>query len=403
MLIDVYRNRCLHWIGNLARNATRTHLGCAMNAQVASKYFGLRVELGPPKVIYSHSDTGAGINRMAIALSTERRVLLLRVLPRTSPGHCGKNVSLEEMLIILEAAVSAKSARCYVSNVNSIISDDDTETERNEKNQIYIAEIKRDPKNRTVTLLINRGNPNAVAPALVTPSSNDVTYIKPSKDQTPGASAHLVISTEWTGGFHAGALEKMAHVATSLTQAAINAIISRATAGDPKYIYEYQTKKGKKTETVRDRYAPIVILERMPSEKLRTDLDRGELSAITLTKKVTAYNGIGPKQQIRYQEQKLVIHTTHKDASAMRKLIEGVETFGKEQKYESITLHIEKLPNGQTSSPTLQFSETEDALEILYSRAKVINGFDILLEGLYESICPQIEAKIIALLVGAPV
>jgi len=340
---------------------------------------------------------------MAIALKTERRVLLLRIKPRIHPADCPKTTNLDEIISLLEASLRAGTARCYITQSEAIIADDDKETERDEKNQIYIADIKRDTKAKTISLLINRGNPNAVSPALLTPSSNDVAYVSPGAKQTPGTSAHLVISTEWTDGFHRAGFEKMPHVSTSLTSAAIDAIISRAVAGNTKYTFEVIVKPKKKSEKpvkVKERYRPILIFERMQSEKLKSDLSNGELSGVTLTKKVTSYSGPGQKDQVRYQEQKLVIHTAHKDKTVIEKLVASIEAFGKKEDYETITLHIGKLPHNQTSNPTLKLSDEEEALETLYARAQILTDFGTMLEACYENVCPEIEAKIAKLING---
>lgn len=325
-----------------------------------------------------------------IALNHERRVLLLRTLIDVSPRDCEKATSLDEIVSILETEKAADRARCYVAKNGAIIPDSDEEAERDEKNQIYIAEIKRDPARKTISLLINRGNPNAVFPAFVVPASNDVEYVEPpSEDATNGTSAHLVISTTWNAGYHRAAFEKMTHVGTSLVQNALNAIVDRAITGNPKYVYQYEVKKGKKVEKVTARYRPIMLLQRMPSEKLTADLDSGELGGITLSKKLTAYGGVGKSNDVRYVEQKIVVHTAHTDKTAMQKLVAKMQAIGKEEKYDSITLHLEKLPHGQTSTPTLSLLDEEDALETLYSRAQILDGFGEILQGCYKGICPR--------------
>lgn len=360
------------------------------------------VAVPPPEMVY-FDHRGIGDDWMAIALKTERRVLLLRMKPRVSPADCPKTTSLEEIVTILEASQKAGTARCYVSDDETIIADDDTETKRDEKNQIYIAQIKRDKTAGIISILVNRGNPNAVSPALLIPSSNDVAYVSPDAKQAPGTSAHLVISTDWTDGFHRAGFEKMPHVSTSLTSSAVDAIITRAISGNAKYTYDVAVKpkkKGDKPTTVKEKYRPILIFERMASEKLKSDLSTGELSGITLTKKVTSYAGPGQKDQVRYQEQKLLIHTAHKNKTTAEKLIADIEAFGKEKEYETITLHLHKLPHGQVSNPTLKLSDEEDALETLYHRAQILSDFGVLLEACYEDVCPEIEAKITKLING---
>lgn len=347
----------------------------------------------------TYNSCGAAVpGELMVALNVERRVVLLRVKPRVTPADCEKTTSLDEFITILEHQVAANAARCYLTPAGVLIADDDTETPRDDKNQIYIAQIRRDSSRNILTLLVNRGNPNAVAPALLKPTSNNVTYIEPNEGQTPGSSAHLVISTTWAGGYHSGAYEKMPGVPTSLTQAALNRIVERWTEAKAEYRYQYVTGKGSKQRTVTAPYRPILIFDRMPSEKLLDDLEKGELTGVTLTKRVTEYAGPGQQDIIKYQEQKLVIHARHKDKSSMESFAANVAAYGKEQGYDTLQLHVARLPFNQTSNPTISLTDEEEALETLYARAQVISGFSVLLEGLYENICSDIEAKIYGLL-----
>ena len=63
---------------------------------------------------------------------------------------------------------------------------DDGDTEADEKHQIYIADIKRNDEHKTVTLLINRGDPNAVSPAFIDSSNSEVRIVQQSATEAPG-------------------------------------------------------------------------------------------------------------------------------------------------------------------------------------------------------------------------
>ena len=139
-----------------------------------------------------------------VALKTERRAFLWRIKPRPMPdeaGEHGASVTLDEIVTMLEGAVAAGKANCYLSN-SRILEDDDEN--KDEKNQIYIARIRRNKKTKTVTLLINRGDPNAVSPGFISADDRSVRTVDPGDDESPGWSAHLVISTAQETGKDAG-------------------------------------------------------------------------------------------------------------------------------------------------------------------------------------------------------
>ena len=161
-----------------------------------------------------------------VALRTERRVYLWRVWADTSLGGLEKTASLDEIIGILEQEMVAKRARVYISSGRIL---DDSDPSRDEKNQIYIAGIKRDETAKTITLLFNRGDPDAVAPAFIHSETSAVRVEHPKEKETPGWSAHLVISTEAKPNQHRACFEKMPHVSSSLVTLAIDKIIMRAT------------------------------------------------------------------------------------------------------------------------------------------------------------------------------
>ena len=79
-----------------------------------------------------------------VALKTERRVFLWKLTPRPNPSEAKKPVTLEEITKIVRFEYDKKRARAYLSERGRILADDDPD--RDEKNQIFIANIKEDQK-----------------------------------------------------------------------------------------------------------------------------------------------------------------------------------------------------------------------------------------------------------------
>src|SRR4051812_27284929 len=102
-----------------------------------------------------------------VALKTERRVFLwrMRFLPSPAEAVGQVTVNLEDVIGLLEAEWTGNRARVFLSESNRVLDDGDPAAD--EKNQLYIAEIKRDPKAEAVTILVNRGDPNAVSPSFI--------------------------------------------------------------------------------------------------------------------------------------------------------------------------------------------------------------------------------------------
>jgi hypothetical protein len=146
-------------------------------------------------------------------------------------------------------------------------------------------------------------------------------------------------------------------------------------------------------------YCPI---KRVPSEKLARDLTKGELSRVTLTKKTESYTGVGIETLVKRQEEKIVIQTRAADAGIVKRFIKGVMDWGKQEAYEDITFHLDRLPGGQSNNPTLSLTELEnqDALEQLYVRAQRLTEFDDVLEACYAHVCKLIQSKMISVVNG---
>jgi hypothetical protein len=109
-------------------------------------------------------------------------------------------------------------------------------------------------------------------------------------------------------------------------------------------------EKGKVREKV-VRYRPALNMARIPAENLRRDLEKGVLSAITLTKAKSFYSGPGASDLIKHQEEKIVIRTHRADASRVGELVRNITARARDEQYEKISFQIEQLPGGATNSP----------------------------------------------------
>lgn len=328
-----------------------------------------------------------------VALSTERRVFLWHVHPTVKPNEAVDkvSVSLDDIVGLLEAEWTAGRARVFLApDTSRIISEDDPLA--NPKNQLYIADIYRDPANSTVTMLFNRGDPNTVSPGFINIPAGSVRTEHPRPPETPGWSAHLVISTDLVSGRHRACFEQMPKVSSGLVEVALERMLEAAVATNPEFCYEVVVRKGGKSKIDRRRYRPVLSPKRVPSENLLDDLENGVLSSVTLTRRKQYYRGVSESRVIKYQEEKIVLHTRPVDKSEVLTAIGDVLQQAKDDGFTSVTFKIENLPGNQTSSPTLDLASA-DALEQLYVRAHRIDDFDDVLLQVYPTICSAISTK----------
>ena len=181
-----------------------------------------------------------------VALKTERRAFLWRVLAHAVPKDAMRPVSVDEIISIVEKEFNEGRGRVYLSSSGGILNDDDAS--RDEKQQLYIADMRRVPQRNAVTILINRGDPNIVSPAFIDSKDSAVRVIQPNPTESPGYSAHLLLSLVNDAQGHPACFEQMPRVSSSLVGTAIDRIVSRAVAGNPEYTYEVQLKRGKRVE-----------------------------------------------------------------------------------------------------------------------------------------------------------
>jgi hypothetical protein len=331
------------------------------------------------------------------ASKTERRVYLWKLKPRAIPAHDDEHVTLEEILGLLQGEFLSGLARVFLSKDSRILEDDATDADP--KQQIYIADIKRSAtRHNLVTILINRGDPDAVSPAFINSETDDVRIEHPGEKESPGWSAHLAISLAVDGhGAHRACFEKMPRVSSTLVTNAIDKIVSRVAARTGTYTYTYSFRSNKKIVHEQRRFRPVLGLHKIPSEKLSSDLDAGSLTGVTLTKRKHFYDGVGAGNLVKRQEEKIVISTRPADKGVIRSFIAGITEKAKEEGYEDISFHVGDLPGNTTATATMSLDEA-DAMEALYVRAQRVTDFDAILEACYSAVCPQIESKLIEII-----
>ena len=328
-----------------------------------------------------------------VALRTERRVFLWRLSPSISPASVDRSSTLPEIIKILEAEKAAGRARAYIGGGRIL---EPADAARDEKNQLYIAEIKEDPQAKAITILMNRGDPTAVSPAFIDSETSAVRVEHPHEKEAPGWSAHLVISVTEDNGKHRACFEQMPHVSSALVIAAIDRIVALAVAGDSHFIVKQRVIVNKKPVNKSIQYRPVLTASRIPSENLTRDLERGVLAAITLTKSKSFYSGPGASDLVKRQEEKVVIRTERAESGRIRNLVTRIVERAKEEHFETISFRIEQLPGNATNNPTLELADL-DALEQLYVRAQRLVDFPVILEACYASICSYIDDRMKAL------
>lgn len=333
------------------------------------------------------------------ASATERRVYQWHIALSTRPSEAAEQVtlSMDDVMGLLESAWSAKTARVLMAKGTSkFVEDDDDQADP--KNQIYVADIQRDAKNRTVTLLVNRGDPEALGPAYIEIAANAVAgkirSTTATPNETPGWSAHLVLSLTPSRGVYRACFEQMPKVSSSLVETALNRIIAKALKGNPHYFFDHVTRAKGKARVSSKPYVFVLSAERVPTENAAGDLKHAELSQVTFTRKVSQYTGVGPAEIVDYYEEKLVVHTKPVGESRMVRGLKNLIQQAQDEGFSKVTFGIHKLPGNATSNPTLDL-DMEDALEKLYVRALRLQGFGEVLLSCYPFINKSIEQKMI--------
>jgi len=334
------------------------------------------------------------------ASATERRVYQWHIALSTKPSEAAGTVtlSMDDVIGVLESEWTAKRARVLMAKGTSRFVDAD-DPEADPKNQIYIADITRDEASNTVTLLINRGDPEALGPAYIEIEANAVAgkirSTKATAKETPGWSAHLVLSLKPKGSLHRACFERMPKVNTSIVEMAINRIVATALAGNPHYTFEHVSRAKGKSRMTRKPYAPVIAANRVATENAADDLKNAELSQVTFTRRMVQYSGVGAPEIVDYVEEKLVVHTKPVGESKMVVGLKNLISRAKDEGYSKVTFGIHKLPGNASSNPTIDL-DTEDALETLYVRARRLEHFSEELLSCYSKINTAIQTKMIA-------
>jgi hypothetical protein len=197
------------------------------------------------------------------------------------------------------------------------------------------------------------------------------------------------------GKGHRAAFEQMQNVSSTIVQRYIDALVDKATDGDPAFTYKKAVKQGKKTIVETRAYRLRLAINRVPSNDLVADVKKGRLSAIKLIRTKPEYSGPGDPTIISSISEVLRIGTKNVDQNAALEYIEKVKNWGKEHEYDEVQFNITELPGGASTSPRFEI-EKLDAMDTIYSRSHRLTGFSSLLETCYQQIDSEIAGKMIA-------
>src|SRR5690349_18625764 len=100
-----------------------------------------------------------------VALKSERRVYMWRVVARATPQEADKVVTVAEIIGILKDAYTAGEAQIYLSDEGRVLPLDAPESDQDPKNRVYIADVAED--SNVITMLINRGDPYVADTAFI--------------------------------------------------------------------------------------------------------------------------------------------------------------------------------------------------------------------------------------------
>lgn len=328
-----------------------------------------------------------------VALKSERHVFMWHISPHPVPQDAPVDVTLAQILAILEKEYKGGRAFAHLDSDGQIVSKDKVV---DAKNCIFIADLKKLPKENAWVILITRGDPDAAHPSFINPVALTVKDVRPGADEVQGWSAHLIIRDDEDGrARHRACFERMQGVSSTLVQRFLDALIDAATDGDPSYTYQKALKKGKKTKVEERPYKLRLGVNKVPSENLKRDIERGVLSQITLIKSDAEYGGPGDPTTFNSVKQELVIRPKRVDANAAYDLATRIAAWGKSNDYSEVQFRIDSLPGDTSASPRFDL-EKADAMETLYSRSKRIVGFATILATCYQAANEEICAKMTA-------
>ncbi len=331
-----------------------------------------------------------------VALKTERQVFLWHVKPTPIPRKIAKSVELGEILEILEDQYRANRASIFLSEGGRVLdpNNEDDRVDIDDKNQIYIADMQRSEDGNYFTILINRGDPQRVNPALIDTDSRDVVIVEPNESEVPGASAHLVIGINSlsSSNSYRAIFERMPSVSSTYADLLLKHILARYASKSDHYLYDQPVKKGKKTIIEKRRYIPRLNIEKNPSDNLKADLEKGVLSSITLIRQQSKFSGIDTEGLVQRMEDYVEIKTKPVSRETILDFIPRISRRAIDEGYTEIKFNIRDLPGGASVSPRFSL-DVADAAETLYVRSQRMTGFSRFLEGCYATIDSEIEEK----------
>lgn len=325
------------------------------------------------------------------ALKAQRRIFMWHMTPCPVPADAPREVTLAEVLSHVDEAFAAKKAFAYLNSDGRLIRDG---TQPDVKNCIYIADIHHTPDGKYCHLLINRGDPDVSHPSFLNPRKLTVKSVMPAADEVQGWSAHMVIAKQSGAGRHRACFERIPGVSSTLVQRYLDALLEQAADGVPAYSYPKMIKvKGKRTEVERI-YRPHLAINKVPSSSLAKDVERGVLSAITLIKSKPQYSGPGDVSILNSVEEKLTVRPKQAGASRVQAFIHQVAEWGREQQYDEVQFEIKHLEGNTSAHPRFALEQAE-AMDTLYARTQLLEGFALTLESCYSAINAEIIGKMV--------
>lgn len=322
-----------------------------------------------------------------VALKTERNVFLWHLAPHALPKEAPVDVTLQDIIEHLKKAFDDKKAFAHIDSDGNFVQ---LGSATPAKNCIYIADWKADESETAVAMLINRGDPDVAHPSFINPLSSAVKNVPPGADEVQGWSSHLVLLTKADAlGRHRASFERIPNVSSTLVQKYLNALIDKATTGDPKYVYEKVVRKGKKTSTEDRPYKLRLGINKVPSETLEQDIKDGVLTGLTLIRTKPKYAGPGDPTVLKSVKEQVALRVKDIDDGRAMEFARSVVMWGRNNDYDEVQFKIERLPGNRTSSPRFQL-EKADAMDTLYVRSRHLTGFKDLLETCY----PEVKAEI---------
>lgn len=331
-----------------------------------------------------------------VALKTERQVYLWHVEAHPLPRKTPVSVSLDEVLEIIDAAFVVGDARAYLAADGSLV--DTPINDDGSKNCIYLADMAIDESTGIRTILVNRGDPDAANPAFIAEDLIGVRPIEPEDGEVQGWSAHMVLrQAEPDHLSYRACFERMQNVSSTLVEKLFSHILDKHTKSNPKYTYDHVVNRGRKKVIERRPYRIRLGVKRVPADKIIDDLDKGELSGITLINSSPEYAGPAAPEIVKSVKHTLEIRTADVDKSKLSNFVKNVTNWGKQNNYNEIQFDLRNLPSGGSASPRFSI-EKSDAMETLYVRSQKISGFSSFLERCHAAIDEDIRSKMVELI-----